>query len=766
MTIKKNLKTDGLSSDINLATGNIYSYSSIDLGQNIAIINIETQNPVIVQLSSSIFSDVVTGKVTISGVTTTTEINGEWYYTVINPYTFSLYYDKTFNSTVNGSLWTPYIPLETVTNTNGANDNVVIVDGNVDIGVNHIQPGWIANDGSANYTVTSVAANTPSTNFYTITLNGGNFALNSFNFTGPAGGGFATVTAIPSTNFKISTLSNSFEFTNTGNLIFPDNTVQTTAYQLPKLNYRGFEIGCNQFWVDGPSVNQIIITNNTSPVYYTNVNDIKNADNFLAVNLNQSTINVILNLYGNYYDKSIALSYMTTFAKAYIDTILYGDSDILVSIATAKTNFYAHIDSLIELLPKDTLINNFGFSDINTTLPTYNNPSYSSTSLNGTGFNFNVLLQPNIYVLEILNYGNEYLIGDVITVDGSQLGGVSGVNDCVITVTNVDIDNNNNIVAYDITGLPNFPWPSDHIYNGGSGQYNNGNYIRTNLSTNIPYGSGAVVTGSASDSCFGTGSSYVTLYQNSVFSLITVDTNDIYYFGTLGSMGNSCKNKVVSLLVGGLYPIVNGQMYGDINGIGAIYAGIPVDFSTVYNPVIQASGNTNAYTQINFQNINNQNQNSADYVVTTSDGTDTQGYIDLGITGSAWDGTQENSIGTAGAGRDGYLYVQGGLGGGNLIIGTTSASTEIKFLVGGPNTGNIIATINSTGISTTGAVSGSRVITTPVAYSTLTAVAGARAFINDGNLVAAGGGSFGAQVSGDGANICPVWSDGTNWYIG
>ena len=53
---------------------------------------------------------------------------------------------------------------------------------------------------------------------------------------------------------------------------------------------------------------------------------------------------------------------------------------------------------------------------------------------------------------------------------------------------------------------------------------------------------------------------------------------------------------------------------------------------------------------------------------------------------------------------------------------------------------------------------------TPVPYSTLTASAGARAFINDGNLVASG--NFGAQVSGGGANIVPVWSNGTNWYIG
>jgi hypothetical protein len=56
------------------------------------------------------------------------------------------------------------------------------------------------------------------------------------------------------------------------------------------------------------------------------------------------------------------------------------------------------------------------------------------------------------------------------------------------------------------------------------------------------------------------------------------------------------------------------------------------------------------------------------------------------------------------------------------------------------------------------------VTTTPVPLANLTAVAGSRAFINNANLVASG--NFGAQVSGSGSNVVPVWSDGTNWYIG
>lgn len=72
--------------------------------------------------------------------------------------------------------------------------------------------------------------------------------------------------------------------------------------------------------------------------------------------------------------------------------------------------------------------------------------------------------------------------------------------------------------------------------------------------------------------------------------------------------------------------------------------------------------------------------------------------------------------------------------------------------------------IQGTAPTYAGTIGGNRIITPPVAYSSLVAAAGARAFVNDGNLVASG--NFGAQIAGGGANIVPVWSNGTNWYIG
>jgi hypothetical protein len=124
--------------------------------------------------------------------------------------------------------------------------------------------------------------------------------------------------------------------------------------------------------------------------------------------------------------------------------------------------------------------------------------------------------------------------------------------------------------------------------------------------------------------------------------------------------------------------------------------------------------------------------------------------------------------------------IGGNLSAVNLVINNiTSDDSSFVTIKDGVNVnGEILASGNITGgniataglVSATGNVTGgnittvSRVISTPTALANLTAVAGARAFVNNGNLVAAG--NFGAQIGSGGANTVPVWSDGTNWYIG
>ena len=92
---------------------------------------------------------------------------------------------------------------------------------------------------------------------------------------------------------------------------------------------------------------------------------------------------------------------------------------------------------------------------------------------------------------------------------------------------------------------------------------------------------------------------------------------------------------------------------------------------------------------------------------------------------------------------------------GVLELVTTNSAEGVKM----SGYANVVGNVTGGNIITAGTVK-----TTPVALSALTAVDGARAFINDSNLVASG--NFGAQIGSGGSNTVPAWSNGTNWYIG
>jgi len=107
---------------------------------------------------------------------------------------------------------------------------------------------------------------------------------------------------------------------------------------------------------------------------------------------------------------------------------------------------------------------------------------------------------------------------------------------------------------------------------------------------------------------------------------------------------------------------------------------------------------------------------------------------------------------------DGFLYAANGLYAGNGLL-LTSGNIELS--------GDIIAANGASpapSLSGFSSVSALKTVTTPQPLASLTATAGARAFASDANLVAAG--NWGANISGGGSNTVPVWSDGSNWYIG
>ena len=165
-----------------------------------------------------------------------------------------------------------------------------------------------------------------------------------------------------------------------------------------------------------------------------------------------------------------------------------------------------------------------------------------------------------------------------------------------------------------------------------------------------------------------------------------------------GASANLTFNSITNTLTTANISAANGVFSGNsVNGKNALQVGI-TGFTAVPNTIVQYTSNLNSASQINFQNINTGATSSTDISLTSDNGNSVNNYINMGITGSGWDGTQTNSLGNALTPDDGYLYVRGG----NLVIGTSKIPSAVKFIVGGSGTGNIVATINRTNVTVTG----------------------------------------------------------------
>jgi hypothetical protein len=190
--------------------------------------------------------------------------------------------------------------------------------------------------------------------------------------------------------------------------------------------------------------------------------------------------------------------------------------------------------------------------------------------------------------------------------------------------------------------------------------------------------------------------------------------------------------------------------------------------STLLNPTIVISTTGSEYIQAAI--INSAGTGSSDWAAYGEGADDFQAFADIGFAGHSFNDANF-SITNPG---DAYIFGQGyanGIGG-SLVLATGENGNvkDIVFATGGFTSGTEFARIsdanNSLELTRTGStLSAIGVKTTPVEFAVLPeASSGLRAFITDGNLIAIN--NFGAQVSGGGSNTIPVWSDGTNWYIG
>jgi hypothetical protein len=148
--------------------------------------------------------------------------------------------------------------------------------------------------------------------------------------------------------------------------------------------------------------------------------------------------------------------------------------------------------------------------------------------------------------------------------------------------------------------------------------------------------------------------------------------------GTLTAAGTATAGNLITsgdLLVNG-----NATIDGTASVLTELYVGPTANAAIVTGPVIFAEGAANGFSQIGLQSTNG--NSSADMIVYSNDGSDVDGFADMGVTGNTFNDTNY----TVTAPNDGYVFVQGTAGsGGNLVIATGDVGNthDIVFATGG-----------------------------------------------------------------------------------
>jgi hypothetical protein len=336
--------------------------------------------------------------------------------------------------------------------------------------------------------------------------------------------------------------------------------------------YRGFFVGVNRISGNDPSINQLIFANTTateaSVPAYSNATTNTDNDDFRAENLSTADTVAAITIFGNSDTTPIDLELLTTVAEQFIDLVLYDGETRVTDAATARTRFYANYTTIVAAV-SDQLYENFTFFE-----PNYFTPTSSVVGGTGTGFIPNFLNASTTYVFDGVNsLGTGYTPGDVIvfpgtlirgfTENGTEVFGTSPANDATVTITQVA--SLGQVQEFTVTGQPVTQWPANYINDGYDDQYDDGNFIQTNNypftvnydnNSGILYAAGLPVSGSASDQYWNTsgGSSYVAVYQDSVFAMIAfgVAAERVNFFGNTGSDGWG--SKAAGNLIGGVEP--------------------------------------------------------------------------------------------------------------------------------------------------------------------------------------------------------------------
>lgn len=111
---------------------------------------------------------------------------------------------------------------------------------------------------------------------------------------------------------------------------------------------------------------------------------------------------------------------------------------------------------------------------------------------------------------------------------------------------------------------------------------------------------------------------------------------------------------------------------------------VVLNSSTTTSEGMNLIGNNDSYFELNIENTNT--LGSSDFIATSDSGSETSGYVDMGINNNGWSSGTFNVVNA----NDGYLYTQNG----SMGIGTSSANKQLILFTGGTLNSNIRVNIS------------------------------------------------------------------------
>ena len=175
---------------------------------------------------------------------------------------------------------------------------------------------------------------------------------------------------------------------------------------------------------------------------------------------------------------------------------------------------------------------------------------------------------------------------------------------------------------------------------------------------------------------------------------VTFPDNTLQTSGYPGQLyGNAQVNTYLPTYSGNVGSLLNVGSFTVFGG--NITAGVALPNIVFANVIFNGIGLANSYSQLNIQNVDSVGtQNSADFIATAPDGTDTSKFIDMGINGNNY----SSSSWTVSGKNDGYVYINSG----NLTLGTDTPNTTVKVHVGGTLAGNVVTTFSNSNVTICG----------------------------------------------------------------